>query len=66
MATADNTRGPGGSACGNTTCVDIKPNGDMFDFVSTVSPDRGKVSYDRGEVAQFFTDVKAGNWDHLL
>lgn len=61
------TRGPSsGKPCGNSTCVDIKADGDQFLFTSTISPDRGQTRYDRAEVVQFFADVKAGNWDHLL
>lgn len=52
--------------CSTGACVDIKADGDQFLFTSTISPDRGVTRYDRAEIVQFFADVKAGNWDHLL
>lgn len=52
--------------CGTNTCVEIAPVGEQFLFTSTISPNRGSTLYDRAEVVAFFTDVKAGKWDHLL
>lgn len=52
--------------CGSNACVDIKADGDEFVFTSTLGEDKGSVRYDRAELTQFFGDVKAGNWDHLL
>ena len=52
--------------CGTNACVDIKPNGHGFTFTSTIDGNNGSVTYTRDELTQFFGDVKAGNWDHLL
>lgn len=52
--------------CGTSACVDIKADGDEFLFTSTLGADKGSVRYNRDELGQFFGDVKAGNWDHLL
>jgi hypothetical protein len=58
--------GIGGGSCANVACVDIKADGDEFLFTSTLGADKGSVRYNRDELTQFFGDVKAGNWDHLL
>jgi len=52
--------------CGTNACVDIKADGDSFVFTSTLGADKGAVTYNRDELTQFFGDVKAGSWDHLL
>jgi hypothetical protein len=52
---------PGDCSAGN--CVDIEPNGDKFDFVSTLGADKGRTTYEASEVAAFLADVKAGKWD---
>jgi hypothetical protein len=57
---------PWPNPCGTMSCVDIKPNGHGFTFTSTIDGNTGSVTYTRDEVTQFFGDVKAGKWDHLL
>jgi hypothetical protein len=58
---------PGGMGCANVACVDAKPIGNgEFLFTSTLGADKGSVRYNHEELVQFFGDVKAGNWDHLL
>jgi hypothetical protein len=53
--------------CSNGACVEAKPNGDgTIDFTSTLGADKGRVTYTQAEVTQFFGDVKAGLWDHLI
>jgi hypothetical protein len=54
-------------SCSAGNCVDVKATGpDAFTFTSTIDGNDGAVTYNRGEVSQFFGDVKAGKWDHLL
>lgn len=52
--------------CSSGACVDVKPVAGGFRFTSTIDGNDGAVTYTDAEVAQFFADVKAGNWDHLL
>lgn len=53
--------------CASNACVDIKSTeGDLLRFTSTIDRNDGFVDYTRDEVSQFITDVKDGNWDHLL
>jgi hypothetical protein len=56
-----------GWPCANLACVEIKPDGTGgFTFTSTIAGNDGSVTYTEQEVRQFFSDVKAGHWDHLL
>jgi hypothetical protein len=51
------------TGCASSHCVEVTPNGDGFDFTSTLGADKGRVTYTAAEVAAFLTDVKAGKWD---
>ncbi len=63
---ANETKATRSPLCGTNACVDIKTDGGEFVFTSTLGEDKGSVRYNRAELTQFFSDVKAGNWDHLL
>lgn len=55
-----------GTRCASGGCVDVKPVVGGFRFTSTIDGNDDAVVYTEAEVTQFFADVKAGNWDHLL
>jgi hypothetical protein len=60
-------KGPGGSACSNGTCVDVKALGpDAFQFTSTIDGNDGALTVNRAELTQYHAEVKTGDWDHLL
>lgn len=53
--------------CASGACVDVKADGrGGFTFTSTIDGNDGAVTYTRAEVETFLTDVKAGDWDHLI
>lgn len=54
------------SFCGPDNCVEITEQDGTFVATSTISPDRGAVTYDPAEVATFLRDVKNGAHDDLL
>jgi hypothetical protein len=57
---------PIASRCNSAACVAVTEHADGIDFTSTLGADKGRVTYNRAEVAQFLGDVKAGHYDRFL
>ncbi len=63
---SQSTRGPGGGACGNATCVDAVRTPDGVLVTSTIEGNDGSVLFTQAEWDAFIPAVKAGAWDHTV
>jgi hypothetical protein len=66
MPISSTRKGPGGTACGSSTCVDVKRSDDGVTLTSTIDGNDGTVTYTHAEWNAFGKQVKNGEWDHTF